>query len=294
VFFLCTCLSVASNFLLNDGEALHLAGNFTWWFRQLLIAGSNGVGTDLPPSWSLDVEMQFYLIAPLLILLFSRIHPFFRWLIAAAACSWFAMFLRRGGNFQLAHLSLFVGFFLIGLTVQMAQWKPSPALATGSLMVFVVITLVLTIYPPTRSGVWRAGLDTAPSPFVVSLWWIIGAGLVVPFLAWNVSQDSSRFDRFLGNLAYPLYLFHWIPRDWYYHLSLRSDPAWRQLTLLGINLIAAAAGAIVILLLVDQPSERFREAWVVARKDSSRANGKLPFGSEQRGEYRPDLESKPR
>jgi peptidoglycan/LPS O-acetylase OafA/YrhL len=32
VFFLCTCLSVASNFLLNDGEALHLAGNFTWWF----------------------------------------------------------------------------------------------------------------------------------------------------------------------------------------------------------------------------------------------------------------------
>jgi peptidoglycan/LPS O-acetylase OafA/YrhL len=280
VFFLCTCLSVASSFLLNKDGALYLAGNFSWWLRQLLIAGSNGAGTDLPPSWSLDVEMQFYLVAPLLILIFSRIRPFFRWLTAAGACGWFAMYLWHGGNFQLAHLSLFVGFFMIGVTLRMAQWKPSRALAAGSLTTFIGITVALAISPPTQSGIWRTGLDTAPSPFVVSVWWIIGAGLVIPFLAWNVSQHSSRFDRFLGNLAYPLYLFHWIPRDWYYHFSQRSGPAWSQCTLLGINFIAAAAGAIVILLLVDRPSERLREAWVAARKDSSRASGKLPLASQ--------------
>jgi peptidoglycan/LPS O-acetylase OafA/YrhL len=135
---------------------------------------------------------------------------------------------------------LFVGFFLIGVTVQLSLWNPSRTAATGSLLLFFGITLALAIWPAAQRGVWRAGLDTVPTPdnlsgFAASVWWIIGAGVVVPFLAWNVSQHSSRFDRFLGNLAYPLYLFHWIPRDWYYHLSLRSDPGWKQCMFLGLN-----------------------------------------------------------
>jgi peptidoglycan/LPS O-acetylase OafA/YrhL len=267
VFLLCTALSVVSSFLLNGSSAPHTAGSLGWWLRELLIAGSNGAGTDLPPTWSLDVEMQFYLLAPLLITLFGRIGPLFRYLLAVAACGWFGLFLFRGGNFQLAHLSLFVGFFLIGVIVQMAQWKPSRALAVGSLLIFFGITLIMALSPQTQRGVWKAGLDTARSPFVVSVWWIVGAGVVVPFLAWNVSQDSAPFDRLLGNLAYPLYLFHWIPSEWYNRFSLRTDPAWKQCTLLGINFLAAGAGAIVILLLVDRPSERLREAWVRSRKE---------------------------
>jgi peptidoglycan/LPS O-acetylase OafA/YrhL len=266
VFLLCTVLSVVFGFLLNGSRPLNLASNPSWWLRQLLIAGSNGAGTDLPPSWSLDVEMQFYLFAPLLITLFGRIGSFFRWLTAAAGCGWFALFLFRGGNFQLAHLSLFVGFFLLGVALQMSQWKPSHATAAGSLLIFFGISMVLAISPDTRRGVWRAGLEIASIPFAVSAWWIIGAIAVIPFLAWNVSQKSSRFDRFLGDLAYPLYLFHWIPRDWYYHFSLRSDPLWRQCALLAMNLLAAGAGAIIIHVLVDRPSERFREAWVASRK----------------------------
>lgn len=289
VFLLCTALSVGSNFLLKGCSALHLSSNPLWWLRQLLIAGSNGAGTDLLPSWSLDVEMQFYLFAPLLITFFVRIGPFFRWLTAAAACAWFGLFLFRGGNFQLAHLSLFVGFFLIGVALQMGQWKPFHTTAVGSLLIFLGITFVLAICPPTQHGVWRAGLDTVRMPFAVSLWWIIGAGVVVPFLAWNVSQDSPRFDRFLGNLAYPLYLFHWIPREWYYHFSLRSDPVWKQCTLLAMNLLTAAGGAVIILLLVDQPSERLREAWVASRKRSSKAREDLSSESDHTTGVRPAL-----
>jgi peptidoglycan/LPS O-acetylase OafA/YrhL len=275
VFLLCTALSVSSEFLLKGGSMPKFTSNFGWWLRQLLIAGSNGVGTDLPPSWSLDVEMQFYLFAPLLVTLFGKIGPFFRWPMAAMAAGWFAVYLFRGGNFQLAHLSLFVGFFLVGVSVQMGQWRPSRMMAVGSMWIFVGITLVLDVCPYTQRGVWRAGLDTATSPFAVNLWWIVGAGVVVPFLAWNVAQASSRLDRFLGNLAYPLYLFHWMPREWYYHLSLRSDPIWRQCTLLAVNFLAAVVGAIIILLLVDHPSERLREAWVASRKRNSEAREAL-------------------
>jgi peptidoglycan/LPS O-acetylase OafA/YrhL len=275
IFLLCTALSVASSSLLDGGGALQGATHFTWWFRELLIAGSNGAGTDLPPSWSLDVEMQFYLAAPLLIMLFARIGSFFRCLTASAACGWFILYVLRGGSDQLAHLTLFVGFFLVGAMIHLSQWKPSRTMALRNLLIFFGITLILAFYPQTQRGIWRAGLETTPTrddfpSFAANVWWIVGAIAVVPFLAWNVSQHSPRFDRFLGNLAYPLYLFHWIPREWYYHFSLRSDPAWKQCGLLAMNFLAAAAGAIIIVLLVDRPSERLREAWVASRKKSSK------------------------
>jgi hypothetical protein len=127
----------------------------------------------------------------MLIILFGRIGPFFRWLTVATACGWFGLFLFRGGNFQLAHLSLFVGFFLIGVALQLSQWKPSGTTAMRTLLVFFGVTLILAVCPQTQRGVWRAGLDIAPTPFAVSLWWIVTAGVVVPFLAWNVSQDFS-------------------------------------------------------------------------------------------------------
>jgi hypothetical protein len=85
-------------------------------------------------------------------------------------------------------------------------------------------------------------------------------------VTWNVAQNSPRLDWLLGNLAYPLYLFHWIQRDWYYHFSQRSDPIWTQCALLSINFLAASAGAVIILLVVDQPLDRLRAQWVGARK----------------------------
>jgi peptidoglycan/LPS O-acetylase OafA/YrhL len=275
LFLVCTALSVVSNLLLSGGDPLHGGHGATWWLRQLPIADSSGVGTDLPPTWSLDVEMQFYLVAPLLITVFGRIRPLLRCLIAVVGCGWFALHILRGGNIQLATLPLFVGFFLIGVTMQWGQWKSSRTLANGSLLIFFAVTVLLAIWPQTRRGVWRAGADTALiaedfSGFVAGVWWIIGAALVVPFLAWNVAQKSPRFDRFLSDLAYPVYLFHWIPREWYYHFSLRSDPVWKQCLLLAMNFLAVAAGAMILLLVVDQPSERLRAAWVSRRKKNRR------------------------
>ena len=97
--------------------------------------------------------MQFYLVAPLLIMFFGRIGPLLRCLIAAAACGSFVLHIFRGGNVQLASLTLFVGFFLIGVTLQLSQWKSSRTMAIGSLLIFFAITALLAIWPQTRHGV---------------------------------------------------------------------------------------------------------------------------------------------
>jgi peptidoglycan/LPS O-acetylase OafA/YrhL len=147
VYMVCTGLSVVSALLLHPESALLEPNHFGWWLRQLLIAGSNGTGTQLPPSWSLDVEMQFYLVAPLLIILFARVGSLFRWLTTAAAAAWFVLYVFRGESVQMAHLSLFVGFFLMGITMQMEHWKPSRTMALVSLAVFFGITLFLAVFP---------------------------------------------------------------------------------------------------------------------------------------------------
>lgn len=272
IFLVCTCIGIVSSFALQETEAIHHTRNLFWWLRQLPIAGSNEVGTALPPAWSLDVEMQFYLIAPVLILLLARMGHAFRSLVIISGLAWLLLFLFRGGYSQLAHLSLFIGFFLIGVSIEISQWKPSRGLALASILVFLGITLALALCPQTHRGVWVAGRQTQATSETflshsVALWWVIGAVLVVPFIGWNVSQSSPRFDRFLGNLAYPLYLFHWIPRDWYYHLSsTTTDANWKQLALLAANFLIASLGAILILFLIDQPLDRLRAAWVDSRK----------------------------
>jgi hypothetical protein len=53
---------------------------------------------------------------------------------------------------QLANLSLYIGFFLIGVSIEISHWKPSCHPALGSLLVFFAKTLALTLYPQTAFG----------------------------------------------------------------------------------------------------------------------------------------------
>jgi hypothetical protein len=57
------------------------------------------------------------------------------------------------------------------------------------------------------------------------------------------------------------------------HFSSRSDPVWKQGALLAMNFLAAGVGAVIIRLLVDQPSERLGEAWVASRKRKREGHG---------------------
>jgi peptidoglycan/LPS O-acetylase OafA/YrhL len=273
-FLACTALSVISAHLLRVlGSEVSTsfqpppATSLAWWLRQFFIAGAASAGTQLPPAWSLDVEMQFYLLAPLAIAVLLRLPGIWRVILVGSALTGLAASLVQGGAVQCPQLPPFAGFFLLGATLELSGINPSRRWALWSFLGFVSITTVLLCYPSTRTSIWIVGRQAHMEAFhaVISIWWALGAVLVFPFIAWNVRQWSGPQDRWLGNLAYPLYLFHWIPRDWYYHLSSQGVSAPWRLVLLGGNVLAALAGAVLILLLVDQPSDKPRAAWVTRR-----------------------------
>lgn len=275
VFYTCTILGVLAALFAPWGKGYQPATTVLWWIRQGLIlfsaSATNGFvdasgkewGRLLPPSWSLDVEMQFYLVAPLLLLVFNKLKNPGRLAIVAAAVTYLLFAVTRGEQAETPRLDLYLGFFCLGLALSMSNWRPSKAMAWGSFGLFFAITFALMAWGKTRSGIWYAGA-ARPAGLDASnwhtAWWVVGALLCAPYVAWNVKIKSSTRDRWLGNLAFPLYMFHWIPRDWYYYAKPEGIKAAAPYLLM--NWVAAFVGAILILQFIDGPFDKWRARWV--------------------------------
>ncbi|HEY5741813.1 MAG TPA: acyltransferase [Terrimicrobiaceae bacterium] len=263
VFMICITLQVLTKISLNDVNNPYWL-NFGWWIRQFLIVGSTAAGGILPPSWSLDVEMQFYLVAPLLILLGNR-APIVATLGGIVSLGYFTAHLLAGGAFDEANLLFYLIYFIAGILIARADWRPSGKLALASLLASGIVVVVLLVLPQTRGAVLARGAGPPPQAgILVGVVLATTALLIVPFVAWNVRQISDSFDRWLGNLAYPIYLFHWIPREFYYALVDWSRPAWINASLLLANGLVAILGGIIILF-IDTPLDGLRGRWVKGR-----------------------------
>jgi peptidoglycan/LPS O-acetylase OafA/YrhL len=237
----------------------------TWWFRQFLIAGSTNVGRILPLTWSLDVEMQFYLLAPAIIYVLARVSPAVRWVVIAGLLLMLCVFFLNGVAADSARFFLFSGLFLAGVALALGGWVASWRVVAGGFALLFGAIFLLILCSSTRSGIWFEGSVISQPQAWVSSWWVLGAILMLPFVSRNVRIRSSRFDRSLGNLAYPLYLFHWIPREWYYHFCAPNSSSLVRGLLMTVNFAFAFGGAVLILVFIDQPMDRLRAKWVASR-----------------------------
>lgn len=277
VFFVTLALAFVSSSIIPGAPGLPQDVG-AWLMRQLPIVGSKAAGTILPPTWSLDVEMQFYLVFTVLMFIAgSRWRGVVGWLVVAMAAASFLLVVQElGTNVSEntgASLTLYFWLFAIGMWLHKTRWAPSKTTALVSGAAFVGVTLFLLVWPYTRDAIWTRGGSHASAVAggaldprtIVHLWWALGAIVFAPFIAWNVLQKAPAWDRMLGNWAYPLYLFHWIPRDWYYSQVNWSAPAWQNGLLLAANFAAALGGSWLILKLIDQHADRWRACWVQAR-----------------------------
>lgn len=228
---------------------------------SLGILGIASSGNDvLGVSWSLDIELQFYLLVPLVWLLLQALDqrgvrpatPLLAAAIPLTALGWWL-----GFTYGLWTVLAYLPGFLAGLLIWHSGWRPERRIALLSIAAFFLAAILLWIaHPETRAFLEK---DT-PNLFHedwLGMGWV---ALLVPFIAYNVRQRSDWLDQHLGNFSYALYITHW-PVIWIVRRAVEAGPATEKV----VALLAVALVAVAFYILVDRNAERLRQSYLAWR-----------------------------
>jgi len=242
---------------LGEADQLHAILDQGW---LQLAAATAGLGyaqlAPLPllPAWSLDVEMQYYLIAPLMMFAVRRLS----WIVA----------LTLAIIVQLLALMLvpetlvtsYLSFFVVGMLAAQHDWRPPRRMARAGLALAAGAT-VIALASPWQHVLLSEGGD-GTQLFSIGL-----AVMMLPFALHTSLQPSDRIDSLLADHSYSVYLLHW-PAV----LVFRHVPWEGQLQALcgaaGLFAVIALTSGLV-LKTIDRPLQKRRSKWVHIRRSTA-------------------------
>lgn len=244
----------------------------TRWLDQivpnLLIIGYGLEWRPIIPGWSLDIEVQFYLIAPLLIAAMARSTT--GTLIACVGCSMIMVALGAGWS-----VAYYIAFFAIGMAAAQAEWRPSPRLAWGALALTGAI-VILWMVSPLRGALIESDRYLAPRGYRETAD-LVFAVMMVPWTIYTAAQRETKIDRALGDLSYLVYLFH---EPLYQTLNFATEShlgrVLMKLGILGVIVLVS----VIVWRGVDRPSNRARSQWVSRRIHPALQDSAAPLGGE--------------
>ena len=253
-------LLLAKSIMLSETDFSELGKTIDvqWLLRTLAIIGSYSQTTFLGPKWSIDIEIQFYLLAATVFILFPG--PYSSKVLVSALVLTVLLFLVSINfyDYPAKVLVPYLGLFVLGAVIHKAEFKSSKILAILSLCTFVILCALVVAHPTYRYiiiGGYNAHEDIHAFNEMFSY---VGALIVAPYIAYSLSIKSSKLDLHLGNLAYPIYLFHMIPVA-IYRFYFGSLPAFERVPFLLVTYLAIALGSIAIYFWFDRPIDSYRQ-----------------------------------
>jgi peptidoglycan/LPS O-acetylase OafA/YrhL len=189
------------------------------WISLPIIGVASHHKDILGVSWSLDVEMQFYIILPIIwFFLISKnsnreLLNIFIISIAISIIGWFAEFM-----LDIETAAAYLPLFLAGAIIYKLELKCGPLAAGASVLAFCLIGAILGYFPQTRMLIIGGADDASLTKFASMLW----SMFLIPFVVFNVRQPSSSLDVHMGKISYSLYLIHW-PIIVFLQQSLEKD-----------------------------------------------------------------------
>jgi peptidoglycan/LPS O-acetylase OafA/YrhL len=262
VFALCSAIAWALLFW-RGGAPEEVGGVLHQLFSNIMILGYNSLSFQANiPGWSLDMEMQFYLIAPLLVFLISKnVYVLF-------ACVGLSLFAQKLGG--PTTVLTFLYFFGIGVASAMHDLKPSRRLAYGSL--FAAVAVMAVSGALLAKNLMLGVSDGAPLLAFSGRTNLLIAVLMTPWALYTTRQKSSATDRMWGDLSYIFYLLHWSVIG-----ALRTGEGsyFERVLLCSEALFVILAASYAIWLLFDRPIGKLRSAWVSGRLQPLRAGPAL-------------------
>jgi peptidoglycan/LPS O-acetylase OafA/YrhL len=148
-------------------------------------------------AWSLDIELQFYALVPVLVGLLPLLPT---WAVMAVSLAIGVAGCWLDATHGVTTVAKYLPAFVLGSLTQVHAWRPTEREAYWSLAAFVEIS-ALTVLTPFLKKI-------TPDPFdrdIYAFFWMLP---LLPYVARSLTIKSTPLDRHLGNLSYPLYLVH--------------------------------------------------------------------------------------
>ncbi|OUL94255.1 hypothetical protein CA601_08995 [Paraburkholderia hospita] len=266
VFILCSTIAVAGVIVLPQFIApVNAFSELTAhaFVSSFILLGYNtAAGAPLVPAWSLDVELQFYLIAPWLIVLLRR-----RPLMACAACVMacvvsIAVF--RGGASP-----SYLPWFVVGmLAAQYPSLWGRRWLAASSACATLIVILAFWLIPVLRHALLGGAHPDATYIAYNPLLNIALALTALPFALQTVRTRGGAIDRFLSDASYSLYLLHWLPIFFasHYFPQLATESEWIRRLVTGCMIGATYIASLCVTAFIDRPLNQSRARFITARR----------------------------
>jgi len=206
------------------------------------------------PAWSLDIEMQFYLLAPLIaVLVAGHRYKLFLGLCAIGSLVWAV----AGWPLSLGN---YLVFFVAGMAAARGGWQPSVRAAGLSAGLTGAVVLLLIVSPwrdLILGGAHRGPLFIYNEHLSAAL-----ALLTLPFAIFTVRQPSDQNDRMMADLSYVIYLLHAIGVLWFVQVS---GPFLARLQVAAVCFAVVPALSWLIWRYFDRPINGARDRWVRSR-----------------------------
>lgn len=232
-----------------------------WIARTMIIVSSASQFKVLTSAWSLDYEMQFYIICPIVYLGFSRLWKHSKvatWVCCLSLLFFYVIGFRPWPSTVFQYL----GFFGFGVIAYLSTWNPNPILVKVSFIALLIMFFslcLLFVLQKMNIGSLSSQLE-AIYFYTDSLTGIIG----LPAAINSCRQPSDSLDRALGAISYPLYLVQKFV-DVAFEQMLRGAAIKVKILSLPLQWAIMLFLSFVIYKWIDRIIDRERQKWVTAR-----------------------------